>query len=259
MAETIAVLSLKGGTGKTTTVRTLTDVFRRLDLDVLAIDLDPQGNLSDYFDVAHDASPTIADVLTGQAKARNAAHDSVIPATPILAEVERSMSGKMGRELVLRKALKDVRKEHDLVLIDCPPTLGLLTINGLVAADWALVSSEAQYFALQGVEGALDVVEQAKEFYNPDLEFLGVVLNIADMRTVHSREAFEQLKEHYGEKVFDTVIRSSIAYAESAGKAVSILDHRPDLAADYYALADEVLQRVGLKDARRKLKPLLAS
>jgi chromosome partitioning protein len=259
MAETIAVLSLKGGTGKTTAVRTLADVFRRIGLDVLAIDLDPQGNLSDYFDVAPDASPTMADVLGGQAKARLASHGGVIPATPILAEVERSMSGKMGRELVLRKALKDVRKEHDLVLIDCPPALGLLTVNGLVAADWALVSSEAQYFALQGVEGALEVVEQAKEFYNPDLEFLGVVLNIADMRTNHSREAYEQLKEHYGDKVFETVIRSSIAYAESAEKAVSILDHRPDLGDDYLALADEVLSRIGLRDARRALKPLLAS
>ena len=258
MAETIAVLSLKGGTGKTTAVRTLADVFRRLGLDVLAIDLDPQGNLSDYFDVAPDASPTIADVLSGQAKAKAAEHGGVIPATPILAEVERSMSGRIGRELVLRKALKDVRKEHDLVLIDCPPALGLLTINGLVAADWALVSSEAQYFALQGVEGALEVVEQAKEFYNPDLEWLGVVLNIADMRTVHSRDAFAQLKERFGAKVFDTVIRSSIAYAESAEKAMSILDHRADLGADYLALADELLQRIGLKDARRKLKPLLA-
>ena len=121
------------------------------------------------------------------------------------------------------------------------------------------MSSEAQYFALQGVEGALEVVEQAKEFYNPDLEFLGVALNIADMRTKHSRDAFEQLKEHYGEKVFGSVIRSSIAYAESAEKGVSILDHRPDLGADYLALADEVLQRVGLKDARKKLKPLLAA
>src|SRR3954462_1858595 len=162
MAETIAVLSLKGGTGKTTTVRTLADVFRRIGLDVLAIDLDPQGNLSDYFDVPRDASPTIADVLSGQAKAKAAAHDGVIPASPILAEVERSMSGKMGRELVLRKALKDVRLEHDIVLIDCPPALGLLTINGLVAADWALVSSEAQYFALQGVEGVLEALEQAQ-------------------------------------------------------------------------------------------------
>src|SRR4249919_529532 len=104
MADTIAVLSLKGGTGKTTAVRTLTDAFRRAGLDVLAVDLDPQGNLSDYFDVPPDAAPTIADVLAGDAKASEAVHDGIIPATPILAEVERSMSGKMGRELVLRKA-----------------------------------------------------------------------------------------------------------------------------------------------------------
>jgi chromosome partitioning protein len=259
MAETIAVLSLKGGTGKTTAVRTLADVLRRIGLDVLVIDLDPQGNLSDYFDVPADASPTIADVLSGDAKARAAAHDGIVPATPILAEVERSLSGKIGRELVLRKALKEPRKQHDVVLIDCPPALGLLTINGLVAADWALISSEAQYFALQGVQVVLDAIEQAKEYYNPDLQWLGVVMNIADMRTIHSRDAYEQLSEHYGDKVFTTVIRSSIAYAESAEKAISILDHRPDLGTDYLALADEVLARVGLRDARRALKPLLAS
>jgi chromosome partitioning protein len=259
MAETIAVLSLKGGTGKTTTVRTLADVLRRIGLDVLAIDLDPQGNLSDYFDVPPDAAPTIADVLAGGTKAQTAVHDGIVPATPNLAEVERTLSGRMGRELVLRKALKDARKQHDIVLIDCPPALGLLTINGLVAADWALISSEAQYFALQGVQGVVEVIEQSKEYYNADLEWLGVVMNIADMRTVHSREAYDQLVQHYGDKVFSTVIRASIAYAESAEKAVSILDYRPDLAADYLALADEVLSRIGLRDARRALKPLLAS
>src|SRR3954447_3820515 len=258
MATTIAVLSQKGGTGKNTTARALIAVLRRVDLDVLAIDLDPQGNLSDYFDVPADATPTIADVLRGDAKGKDAIHDGIIPASPILAEVERSLSGKMGRELVLRKALKDARKRHDVILIDCPPALGLLTVNGLVAADWALISSEAQYFALQGVEGALEVVEQAKEYYNDDLEWLGVVLNIADMRTVHSREAFTSLKEHFGEKVFDTVIRSSIAYAESAERARSILDHRPDLGVDYLQLADEVLARTDLQPARRKLKKLVA-
>ena len=257
MAETIAVLSLKGGTGKTTTVRTLADVFRRIGLDVLAIDLDPQGNLSDYFQVPPDASPTIADVLAGNAKAKAATHDGILPATPILAEVERGLSGKIGRELVLRKALKDARKQHDIVLIDCPPAMGLLTVNGLVASDWALVSSEAQYFALQGVNGALEVVEQAKEFYNDDLEFLGVVMNIADMRTVHSREAYVALKEHFGDKVFETVIRASIAYAESAESGRSILEHRPDLGRDYLELADEVLARVGLTGWKRKLAPLL--
>ena len=259
MAETIAVLSLKGGTGKTTTVRTLADVLRRVGLSVLVIDMDPQGNLSDYFDVPADAAPTVADVLSGDAKASEAVHDGIIPATPILAEVERTMSGKMGRELVLRKALKGPRQSYDVILIDCPPALGLLTVNGLVAADWALVSAEAQYFALQGVQGALDVVEQAKEYYNPDLELVGVLMNIADMRTVHSREAYESLTEPFPKTVFKTVIRSSIAYAESAESAKSILDHRPDLGADYLELADELLKRIGLDAPRRKLKPLLAA
>ena len=257
MAETIAVLSLKGGTGKTTAVRTLADVFRRIGLDVLCVDLDPQGNLSDYFDVPADATPTVADLLSGDAKAKAATHDGIIPATPILAEVERGLSGKIGRELVLRKALKDARKQHDIILIDCPPALGLLTINGLVSADWAMISSEAHYFALQGVSGALEVVDQAKDFYNEDLEFLGVLMNIADMRTVHSREAFDALKEHFGDKVFETVIRSSIAYAESAGSGRSILDTRPDLGRDYLELAGEVLARTGLNGWRRKLTPLL--
>jgi chromosome partitioning protein len=243
-ADTIAVLSLKGGTGKTTTVRTLADVLRRAGLDVLTIDLDPQGNLSDYFDVPADAAPTIADVLTGAAKIKDATHDGIVPATPILAEVERSLSGKMGRELVLRKALKEPRKQHDVILIDCPPSVGLLTVNGLVAADRALVSAEAQYFALQGVQGALNLIDEAKEYYNDDLELLGVLMNIADMRTTHSRDAYAQLHAAFGEQVFDTVIRASIAYAESAEKALSILDYRPDLGEDYQALGNEVLVRL---------------
>jgi len=257
VAETIAVLSLKGGTGKTTTVRTLADVFRRIGLDVLCVDLDPQGNLSDYFQVPPDASPTVADVLAGNAKATAATHEGILPATPILAEVERGLSGKIGRELVLRKALKEPRKQHDLILIDCPPALGLLTVNGLVAADWAMVSSEAQYFALQGVNGALEVIEQAKEYYNDDLEFLGVIMNIADMRTVHSRESYDALREHFGDRVFETVIRASIAYAESASQGRSILDLRPDLGRDYLELAGEVLGRIKLPGWKRKLAPLL--
>jgi chromosome partitioning protein len=254
MAETVAVLSQKGGTGKTTTVRTLTDVFRRAGLEVLAVDLDPQGNLSDYFDVPADAEPTIGDVLIGKAKAKDAIVDDVLPANLTLAEAELVLGGKMGRELTLKRALRDVKRPYDLVLIDCPPALGLLTVNALVAADHALLSAEAQYFALQGVEQALEVIELARDGLNPDLNWLGVALNIADMRTVHSREAFASLKEHFDDKLFDTTIRASIAYAESAERAVSILDHRPDLGEDYLALADELLQRLGQDDARRRLK-----
>jgi chromosome partitioning protein len=254
--STIAVLSQKGGTGKTTAVRTLTDVFRRIDLTVLAVDLDPQGNLSDYLDVDPDASPTIGDVLAGRARPAEAVHDGIIPANLGLAEAELALGGKMGRELTLRKALRDLRSAYDLILIDCPPSLGLLTVNALVASDYALLSAEAQYFALQGVEQALEVIELARESLNPDLEWLGVILNIADMRTRHSREAFDSLREHFGEKLIETTIRASIAYAESAERAVSILDYRPDLAMDYVNVAEELLRRLDLDDARTRMSAL---
>ncbi len=257
VADKIAILSQKGGTGKTTTVRTLTDVLRLSGLKVLAIDLDPQGNLSDYFDVDPEADPTIADVLTGRATASAAVHGDVIPANLTLAEAELSLAGKMGRELTLRKALREVEGPYDVVLIDCPPALGLLTVNALVAADYALVSSEAQYFALQGVEQALEVIDLARDGLNPELVWLGVFFNIADMRTVHSREAFVSLREHVGDKLFDTTIRSSIAYAGSAERAVSILEYRPDLAEDYLLLGDELLRRLGNTKARKALAPHL--
>jgi chromosome partitioning protein len=259
MSTTIAVLSQKGGTGKTTTVRTLTDVFRRVGLSVLTVDLDPQGNLSDYLDVDPDASPTIGDVLSGRAKARDAVHDGIIPANLGLAESELALGGKMGRELTLKKALREVAGDYDLVLIDCPPALGLLTVNALVASDYALLSAEAQYFALQGVEQALEVIDLARDSLNPDLQWLGVMLNIADMRTRHSREAFDSLRQHFGDKLVETTIRSSIAYAESAERAVSILDYRPDLGTDYLEVADELLKRLGQDKPRKRVRELLRS
>jgi chromosome partitioning protein len=259
MAVTIAVLSQKGGTGKTTAVRTLTDVFRRIELRVLAVDLDPQGNLSDYLDVDPETSPTLGDVLAGRATPREAVHDGIIPANLGLAEAELILGGKMGRELALKKALAQFREDYNAILIDCPPSLGLLTVNALVAADYALLSAEAQYFAMQGVEQALEVIELARENLNPGLEWLGVILNIADMRTRHSREAYDSLREHFGEKLLDTTIRASIAYAESAERAQSILDYRPDLAADYLGVADELLRRLGMDEARRRMASLSGS
>jgi chromosome partitioning protein len=256
MAATIAVLSQKGGTGKTTAVRTLTDIFRRLGLETLAVDLDPQGNLSDYFDVPPDAEPTIADVLTGRAQASEAITSDVIPANLQLAEAELALSGRMGRELTLKRALRDLDRLYDAVVLDCPPSLGLLTVNALVAADHALLTAEAQYFAMQGVEQALEVIELARDNLNPDLSWMGVVLNLADMRTIHSREAYQSLAEAFGDKVFETTIRQSIAYAESAERAVSILDYRPDLGADYIALAGELLARLDLPEARQRLGAL---
>jgi chromosome partitioning protein len=256
LGATIAVLSQKGGTGKTTAVRTLTDVFRRVGLDVLAIDLDPQGNLSDYFDVDPEASPSVGDVLAGRAEAAAAVHDDIMPSNLSLAEAELLLAGKMGRELTLKRALKPLKDDYDLILLDCPPSLGLLTVNALVAADHALLSTEAQYFAMQGVEQALEVIELARDGLNPDLGWLGVVFNIADMRTRHSRDAYATLQEHVGRKLFKTTIRQSIAYAEAAERATSILDYRPDLGADYLALADEILQRLKMSEPRARLKAL---
>ena len=254
MALTISVLSQKGGTGKTTTVRTLTDVFTRVGLDTVAIDADPQGNLSDYFDTDPNAHPTLGEVLAGQARAVDAVHGQVIPANLGLAESELILAGKMGRELTLRNALRELKRRHDVIMIDCPPTLGLLTVNSLVASTHAILSTEAQYFSLQGVEQAMEVIGLARETLNPELELLGVVLNISNMRTKHARQTREILTEEFGDKLFESVIRQSIAYAESAERAIPILDYRPDRGRDYIGLGSEILQRLDMPDRARELE-----
>src|ERR671930_1446392 len=252
----VAVLSQKGGTGKTTLVRTLTDVLRRVDLSVLPVDLDPQGNLSDYFDIDPDAYPTIGEVLSGRSRAADAIHKNMIPANLGLAEAELVLSGKVGRELTLKRALHELRRQYEMIVIDCPPALGLLTVNALVASTHALVSAEGEYFSLQGVEQVLEVMQLARENLNEGLAWLGVVLNIADLRTNHSRDALASLRESFGDKVFQTHIRRSIRYPESAERGVSILDYRPELGTDYVALADEVLARVGDEETRERLSAL---
>lgn len=259
MAHRIAVLSQKGGTGKTTTVRTLADALRRAGLNVLTVDLDPQGNLSDYCDVPPDALPTIADVLAGRADFADAIHDGIVPANLQLAEAELALAGRMGRELALRNLLRDADGSADgaggvdVLLFDCPPNLGLLTVNALVASTHALIACEAQYFALQGVEQARQVIDLARETLNPELIWLGAVVTKADLRTVHSREAVEQLRAAHEDKILDTVIRQSIAYPETAERGTSILDHRPELGVDYLDLAVELSDALGEDAARRRL------
>jgi chromosome partitioning protein len=262
----ISIANQKGGVGKTTTAINLAAALAMRGKKTLLIDLDPQGNSSmsyldirvaqkSMYDVFVDKDTSLADVILPASQPNL----SIAPARIALAKLESRLVGELDAPFKLKDELERVNGQYQNVVIDCPPALGLLTVNGLVASDWAIVSAEAQYFALQGVQGALDVVEQAKEFYNPDLELAGVLMNIADMRTVHSREAYDTLAEHFPDTVFKTVIRSSIAYAESAEKARSILDHRPDLGADYLALADELLKRIGLDAPRRKLRPLIAA
>ena len=168
----------------------------------------------------------------------------MLPANLGLAEAELMLAGKMGRELTLRRALRELRKDYDLILIDCPPSLGLLTVNALVAADHALISTEAEYFSLQGVEQALEVVELAKESLHPDLDWLGAVLNIADMRLVHSREA---------RAAAGALRRQGLRHGDPAQRALRRVGRarrldrrlRARLGADYLWLAAEVLERLG--------------
>ena len=260
MAITIAVLSQKGGTGKTTLTRSLADGLRRSGLETLAIDGDPQGNLSEYFGVSAEAYPTLGEVLTGRERAVDAIHDGVIPANLGLAEAELILAGKIGRELTLRNALREPKRQYDVVLIDCPPTLGLLTVNALVAADWAILSTEAEHFSEQGAEQAMEVIALARENLNPDLELLGILLNIADMRTRHAKATLETLKAEFGDKVFDTVIRRSIVYPESARAGKPIYEYNRRKALDYARLTVEVLERLKLEEpldlAREQLAEL---
>lgn len=261
MAVTIAILSQKGGTGKTTLTRSLAEGLTLAGLETLAIDSDPQGNLSEYFGVPADAYPTLGEVLTGRETAMDAIHDgAILPANLGLAEAELVLAAATGRESTLRNALREPKRNFDVVLIDCPPTLGLLTVNALVASDRAILSSEAEHFSRQGAEQAMAVIALARENLNPSLELLGVLLNIADMRTRHAKTTLGSLRASFGDRVFETTIGRSIAYPESAraGKSIFEFDQRRSL--DYARLTVEVLHRLELEEplaeARRLVKDL---
>lgn len=257
VAITIAILSQKGGTGKTTLTRSLAEGLSRSGLKTLAIDGDPQGNLSEYFGASPDAFPTLGEVLAGQEKAMDAVHGEVIPANLGLAEAELMLAGKIGRELTMRNALREPKRHYDICLIDCPPTLGLLTVNALVASDRAILSSEAEHFSEQGAEQAMEVINLARENLNPELDLLGVLLNIADMRTRHARATLETLKAEFGDRVFETVIRRSIVYPESARAGKPIFEYNRRKAIDYARLTVEVLERLNLAPPLAKARAMV--
>ena len=259
MSATIAVLSQKGGTGKTTMVRSLADVFGRLGLDVLAIDADPQGNLSDYFDTDPNAHPTLGEVLQGQVRAADAVHGRVIPANMRLAEAELVLAGKIGREVTLRNALRDLKREPrpdpDRLPADAGPADRQRAGRRRRTRSSRPRRSTSR---CRGWSRRCRSLDLAHDSLNPDLELLGVCLNIANMRTKHARQTLEALRERFGDKLFRTVIRQSIAYAESAERAVPILDYRPDRGADYLSLAGEILRRLGKQDLLEPLDELSA-
>jgi chromosome partitioning protein len=252
MTTIVAVANQKGGVGKTTTTANLGASLARLGQRVLLIDLDPQGNLTSAFGVGTEEG-TVANSLLDRAVAlpivkvgdEQQASVSLVPASITLATVEAALMTKLGRELRLRDQILAVANYFDFVLIDTPPSLGLLTINALVAANWVLIPTEARFFSIQGLQMLQDSIQEVLTL-NQALKVLGIVLSKYDRRLREERAVSSFLREHWGELVFATEIgtNSKILEAGSAGTPVYLFSGGDKAANLYLQLAREVMDRV---------------
>jgi chromosome partitioning protein len=251
MKQTIAVINQKGGVGKTTSAVNLAAQLAREHTQVLLVDLDPQGNATSGLGLAKDGmGATTYEVLLGHATLDQAVLPTdreglyILPANANLAGAEVELVGMMQRELALKNALQ--MGAYDYVIIDCPPALGLLTINALSAADSILIPVQAEYYALEGLGQLLATVQRVKQAINPDLDLLGVALTMYDKRTSLSEQVMDELKNHFGDKLFKTVIPRNVRLAEapSFGKTIFEHDRWSKGARAYKQLAKEVAKRV---------------
>lgn len=241
---TVAVANQKGGVAKTTTVHTLGEAFSDRGHEVLLVDLDPQACLTYAMGIdADELRLSIHDVMLGRTTAGKARIQQdgpdLLPATIDLAGSEIHLLTKTGREHVLRKALEPLRSEYDLVLVDCPPSLGLLTINGLTAADHVLVPVQPETLSRRGVGQLLETVEDVRSYTNPKLDVLGAVATMYDGRTNLARRVLEELPEQYGVEVLPPPIPKTVRVAEApeAGKTVLTYARRSRAAEAYRELA----------------------
>jgi chromosome partitioning protein len=246
-AKVIAFANQKGGVAKTTTTLNLAVAFAEAGNRVLAVDLDPQGNLTMSQGIDPDSvDKSMYDVLVNDVPIKDVIRKREIDvacASIDLAGAEIAMSTKIGRERSLEKALKAVREEYDFVCIDTPPSLGLLTINALTAADKVIVPVQCEYLSMRGLIQLQNTLSMIREELNPKVEIEGILPTLVDTRTVHAKEAIEILEENFGERVFATRIRKTIRFAEAPVKGTSVLKYDPDgsAAESYRELAKEVL------------------
>jgi len=247
MAKVIAFANQKGGVAKTTTTINLGVALRELGHRVLVIDLDPQGNLTMSQGMNPDAiERSMFDVLVHRIPISDVIHTvevDVAVASIDLAGAELSLSALIGRERALEKALVEVRDRYDFILVDTPPSLGLLTINAFVAADSVIVPVQCEYLSLRGLVQLENTLAMVRENLNPGVRVEGIVPTMYDGRTLHAREAIEILEEHFGDLVYDTRIRKTVRYAEAPVKGSSVLRYDPSgpAAQAYRDLAKEVL------------------
>jgi chromosome partitioning protein len=261
----VAILNQKGGVGKTTTSVNLGAALARSGNRVLLVDCDSQANLTDHLGVDTEAlGSSLYDVLTdGAAVADSVAATSteglfVLPADEDLAAAEQELAGEMAREFRLRRALRAVDPGlYDWVLIDCPPSLGLLSLNAMAAADELLITVQTEYFAMRGLSQIDQVIDMVREHVNPKLQILGILPTLVSPVTRLAREVMEEISEHFGPLMFQTRIRQNVRLAEAPGHQVHIFDYDPQSAGavDYGALGAEIEARVAARDAAPEPEP----
>jgi chromosome partitioning protein len=251
MGTVYAIANQKGGVGKTTTAVNVAACIAEAGYDTLLVDIDPQANATVGLGLPKDASPNVYDVLVGGATADEAVADSaierlkVIPSSPELAGANVELPRQPGSEGRLRDALAGVRERFAYTLLDCPPSLGPLTVNALVAADRVIVPVQTEYFALEGLAGLLDTLALVQRELNPRLAVAGMLLTMHDGRTRLARDVEREVREHFPDLVFDTVIPRNIRISKAPSYGRPVIHHDPACAgADaYFALAREVAAR----------------
>jgi chromosome partitioning protein len=247
LGQVIAFANQKGGVAKTTTTLNLGVAFKEQGFEVLLVDLDPQGNLTMSQGMDPDqVERSMYDVLVHSMPVEEIIHRAevdVAVSSIDLAGAEMALSSMIGRERALQKALLPVRNRYDYILIDTPPSLGLLTINALTASDGVIVPVQCEYLSLRGLVQLETTLSMIRENLNPIVEIKGILPTMYDSRTVHSREAVEMLKENFGELVFETRIKKTVRYAEAPVEGSSVLkyDSSGPAAKAYRDLAKEVL------------------